>query len=239
MQEDWGVLEPCKNSSERRIDQSPQEISFQWQDNNANAQPNRSSEIEKHMLPPKTLLPFGLPADSSTADTILQGRVRKSNPSAEIEALCWDFGRPPATNEPVNPFQNTSALFNSHACNMGISLQCVLCSVLYANPIRKGSKIKYDYGDRWVINIISYCICFPLTLSKPTILNCWQILFANYCSLQARRWTVLPISLKQLPNGEYVHPIGHQRKGMQWDGIYSVWVPIHFRVIPRINLGVG
>ncbi|KAL7481688.1 hypothetical protein ACHAW6_007364 [Cyclotella cf. meneghiniana] len=184
-----------------RIDRSPQEISFQGNDTNAIAQPRRSSEIESCMLPPKTLHPFGLPADSSTAETVLQREARKSDPSAEIEASCRDFGRPTATNGPVNPIQNASTLFSNRACNMPYHFSVYSAQNCTHIRFEEQSKVKYDYGDRYSLQ--------------------------NIAARKQEDGTVLPISLKRLPNGEYARPIGRQRKGMQWDGLCGVWVPIH------------
>ena len=37
--------------------------------------------------------------------------------------------------------------------------------------------------------------------------------------------TVLPVTVKRLPNGEYARPIGRQRMGVEWGGVNGVWVP--------------
>ena len=38
--------------------------------------------------------------------------------------------------------------------------------------------------------------------------------------------TVLPAVIKKLPNGLFARPIGRQRKGIDWDEVCGLWVPI-------------
>jgi hypothetical protein len=65
------------------------------------------------------------------------------------------------------------------------------------DPVLK-AKTKYDYGDRYSSQ--------------------------NVAARIQGDGTVLPVTLKKLPNGEFARPIGRQRKGMTWDGVRGAWV---------------
>eukprot|EP00804_Cyclotella_cryptica_P003551 CCRYP_002166-RC/>CCRYP_002166-RC protein AED:0.06 eAED:0.06 QI:149/1/1/1/1/1/5/736/887 len=198
---------PAKSPSKvRSIDKSPKKLSFTENDTNIRAQYRKPFESEYSMPQPMNLHQISLPADLLKMGTGLVEEARNSDNPAEADASHGGFSKGLAAKGHMNHIQNASPLFTTGADNM--SFQCgVFSSQCYTlGRTEEEPKTKYDYGDRYSLQ--------------------------NVSARKQGDGTVLPIFLKRLPNGEYARPIGRQRKGMHWDGVRGLWVPIPSEGIP-------